>query len=180
MEHQHEPEAKTPGARHKREAIRYIPLAEHVHLSVLQLQQSIGNRAVQRLLVNRATRSSNTSAPRMLQAQVADSTGPAGQEREEKEFIPKQSLGQSLDKQTREFMESRFRADFGQVQVHTDTSAAESAEAMNAVAYTAGRDIYFAQGKYSPQTREGQHLIAHELTHTIQQREEGTTPNEVA
>jgi hypothetical protein len=56
------------------------------------------------------------------------------------------------------------------VRVHTDAKAAESAQAVNALAYTVGHNVVFGLGQYAPHTREGQHLLAHELTHTIQQR----------
>jgi peptidoglycan hydrolase-like protein with peptidoglycan-binding domain len=59
--------------------------------------------------------------------------------------------------------------DFGQVRIHTDARAAESARAVNAKAYTVGRDIVFAGQQYAPETSVGRSLIAHELTHTIQQ-----------
>ena len=67
-------------------------------------------------------------------------------------------------------MESRFGEDFRSVRVHTDAHAARSAEQLGAVAYTIGRDIFFAAGRYQPQTREGQRLLAHELTHVAQQQ----------
>jgi hypothetical protein len=87
--------------------------------------------------------------------------------------IPTDSSGQQLDQQTRAFMEPRLGSDFSGVRVHTDARAAESAHFLSADAYTTGRDIYFAAGKYAPASREGQHLIAHELTHTVQQRSLG-------
>jgi len=77
--------------------------------------------------------------------------------------------GQPLDRATRTLMESRFGHDFGRVRVHADCEAAESARAVNARAYTVGRDIVFAANQYTPQTRAGRALIAHELTHTLQQ-----------
>lgn len=79
------------------------------------------------------------------------------------------SAGRPLDNAVRGFMEPRFGADFGDVRVHTDSRAAESARAVDALAYTVGRDIVFASGGYSPQTQAGQKILAHELTHTIQQ-----------
>lgn len=80
------------------------------------------------------------------------------------------SPGQPLDPETREFMEPHFRHDFSHVRVHTDAKAAESARAVNALAYTVGRDVVFGAGEYKPTTNEGKRLIAHELTHVIQQR----------
>ena len=79
------------------------------------------------------------------------------------------SPGQPLDLETRTFLESRFGRDFNQVQVHTDSRAAMSAQTVNALAYTVGRNIVFGAGQYSPGTNEGKRLIAHELTHVMQQ-----------
>lgn len=78
--------------------------------------------------------------------------------------------GQPLARSTRSFMESRFGQDFSGVRVHTDARAAESARALHASAYTIGRDVVFGYGRYAPCTKEGQHLLAHELTHVVQQR----------
>jgi hypothetical protein len=66
-------------------------------------------------------------------------------------------------------MESRFDADFSGVRLHTDSTAVQMSGQLNAQAFTHGRDIYFNEGKYSPGTSEGNHLLAHELTHTVQQ-----------
>jgi hypothetical protein len=67
-------------------------------------------------------------------------------------------------------MESRFGHDFGTVCVHTDAKAAASARAVNAIAYTVGRDIVFGAGQYAPESPTGRRLLAHELTHVVQQR----------
>jgi hypothetical protein len=77
--------------------------------------------------------------------------------------------GQPLDMATRAFMESRFGHDFSGVRVHTDAKASESAQAVNAIAYTVGRNVVFGASQYTPQTNAGQRLIAHELTHVVQQ-----------
>jgi hypothetical protein len=79
------------------------------------------------------------------------------------------SPGRPLDPSTRAYMEPRFGHDFSRVRVHTDTRASESARAVNALAYTVGRNVVFAAGRYSPGTAAGQELLAHELTHTVQQ-----------
>jgi hypothetical protein len=79
------------------------------------------------------------------------------------------SSGQPLDAQTRAFMEPRFGHDFSHVRVHTDVSAAESAGAVDALAYTTGHQLVFATGHYAPHTIAGRRLLAHELTHVIQQ-----------
>jgi hypothetical protein len=67
-------------------------------------------------------------------------------------------------------MESSFGTDLGDVLIHTDSQAAASAKALGANAYTSGRNIYFAAGKYAPENDNGKRLLAHELVHTIQQR----------
>jgi len=66
-------------------------------------------------------------------------------------------------------MEPRFGHDFSQVRVHTDAEAAESARAVNAQAYTVGRDVVFAKNRYKPRSNAGLRLVAHELMHCIQQ-----------
>jgi|GEM_PF-3382163 len=83
--------------------------------------------------------------------------------------------GQPLPASVRNFFEPRFGYDFGQVRIHTDGSAVESATSLNAVAYTSGRDIVFAEGQYAPATPDGRRLLGHELTHVVQQ-ERGFTP----
>jgi hypothetical protein len=78
--------------------------------------------------------------------------------------------GHPLDAGTRAYMEPRFGADFSGVRVHTDGQAAESAQAINARAYTVGRDVVFGAGQYAPQTGAGKRLLAHELAHVVQQQ----------
>ncbi|MGH6872652.1 MAG: eCIS core domain-containing protein [Rhizomicrobium sp.] len=77
--------------------------------------------------------------------------------------------GRPLDDATRSYMEPRLGSDLSHVRVHTGSEASESARAMMARAYTAGPDIVFAQGRYAPGDAEGRKLLAHELTHTLQQ-----------
>ena len=83
------------------------------------------------------------------------------------------SSGQSLDAGTRNLMERSFGHDFGGVQVHNDARAADSARSVNALAYTTGNHVVFGSGQYAPATRGGQKLIAHELTHVLQQQKSG-------
>jgi hypothetical protein len=78
--------------------------------------------------------------------------------------------GSPLDANTKAFMESRFGFDFSNVKIHTDETAARSSNLVNALAYTIGNAIVFAQGQYQPNTSIGRSLLAHELTHVIQQR----------
>ena len=77
--------------------------------------------------------------------------------------------GRPLAESERAYFEPRFGADFSQVKVHTDTQADESARAVNARAFTMGRDLVFGAGQYAPGTNEGKRLLGHELAHVIQQ-----------
>jgi hypothetical protein len=88
--------------------------------------------------------------------------------------------GQPLDHADRSFMESRFGHDFGSVRVHTDSEAAESAKPIQARAYTVGADIVFGAGEYAPGSDAGRHLLAHELTHVVQQTSASGSPSDVA
>ncbi len=78
--------------------------------------------------------------------------------------------GTPMDKALRSQMESSLGHDFGDVRVHTDHAASESAKAVGAQAYTVGNEIVFGSGKYDPASTAGQKTIAHELTHVVQQK----------
>ncbi len=82
--------------------------------------------------------------------------------------------GSSLDGPTQSFMSNRMNNDFGQVKIHTDEEAVQLSRELNAKAFTIGKDIYFNEGQYQPGSESGRHLLAHELTHTVQQT--GSTP----
>ena len=77
--------------------------------------------------------------------------------------------GQPLLADTRSSMESAMGADFSNVRVHTGSEAVQMSEGINAQAFTHGSDVYFNEGKYDTGSSSGKHLLAHELTHTVQQ-----------
>lgn len=79
------------------------------------------------------------------------------------------SSGNSLGKSSRTFFEPRFGHDFSNVRIHNDSAAAKSAQSINALAYTTGNNIVFNSGQYSPESDSGKKLMAHELTHVVQQ-----------
>jgi len=79
------------------------------------------------------------------------------------------SSGQALPESSRQFFEPRFGQDFSNVRIHTDSVAAKSAQSINALAYTTGNNIVFNNGQYSPESDSGKKLMAHELTHVVQQ-----------
>jgi hypothetical protein len=155
-------------------------------LAMRRAQQGLGNRKTQQI-VAQLERSSFIQRQCSCGGSCEECQGKAVEEEQESntlqrqapagegvvhgDVIPSDSPGYPLDHGTRSFMESRFGTDFSDVRVHTDSRAAQSADVLAANAYTTGRDIYFAAGKYAPASRDGQHLIAHELTHTVQQED---------
>jgi 3D (Asp-Asp-Asp) domain-containing protein len=90
------------------------------------------------------------------------------------------SQGQPLDQSTRAFFEPRFGHHFSQVRVHAGARAAESARAINSLAFTLGDHIVFGERQFSPETNLGKQLLAHELTHVIQQGAAGGSRGSVA
>jgi len=87
----------------------------------------------------------------------------------ESHILSLKSGGQPLSKSERAYFEPRFGVGFSQVRLHSDAQAAESARALNAKAYTLGQDVVFGTGQDTPGTDEGRRLMAHELTHVVQQ-----------
>ncbi len=77
--------------------------------------------------------------------------------------------GSGLPKSTQSEMESGFGADFSKVRIHNDSNAVQMNKDLGAQAFANGNDIYFNEGKYNPNSKDGKHLLAHELTHTVQQ-----------
>lgn len=75
------------------------------------------------------------------------------------------------------FLEFHFGHDFGHVRASTDVRVMESTRAVNALAYTVGRNVVFGAGQYAPRKNAGRKLMAHELTHVIQQERGGDTPD---
>jgi hypothetical protein len=156
---------------------------------IMFLQRTAGNQAVQRLIKSRALQAKlrigqtndiyEQEADRVAE-QVMRMPDPVIERRcamcdedEKKVLQTKESPGQPLDSATRAFMETRFGHDFSGVRVHTDSKAAESTRAVNALAYTVGMDVMFGEGQHAPDTGVGRRLIAHELTHVVQQSHGG-------
>ncbi len=128
------------------------------------------------VLTKRECRSAKASAPggsaappAVAQRKVAPETSPSDGSLSSVQHVLA-SPGRPLDASTREFFAARFGHDFGEVRIHDDATAAASARGVRALAYTVGKDVVFGAGQYSPGTKSGRHLLAHELTHVIQQR----------
>ena len=106
---------------------------------------------------------------RTLQAKGAPNGFPETTSKVESYLNTSQGSGQPLPESTRTFMESRFGNSFNNVRIHADAQAASVAHELNAQAFTHGQDIYFGAGRYQPNAAFGQQLLAHELTHILQQ-----------
>lgn len=124
----------------------------------------MGNRAVQRML-------QTAHAPLPIRRAQASGAGQIGVPPLVHEVLA--GPGKALDPSTGVFMERRFGRSFGHVRVHADAAAAASARAIDALAYTSGHDIVFGAGQYAPHTATGRTLLAHELTHVVQQAAPG-------
>ncbi|PSB22160.1 DUF4157 domain-containing protein [Phormidesmis priestleyi ULC007] len=103
-----------------------------------------------------------------IQAKATQST-PAVTSNLETRIQTMRGSGQPLPDSTRAFFEPRFGYDLSNVRIHTDSQASEAARQLNAQAFTLRQDVFFNAGRYEPQTSQGKWLLAHELTHTIQQ-----------
>jgi hypothetical protein len=120
---------------------------------LIDLQHTLGNRAVQRLIAQRSADSPS---------EVDDETA--------EQINRQRGSGQPLDSAMQERMSKSTGEDFHQVKVHTGPEADELNQKLGARAFTTGQDIYFRDGAYQPHSAAGQELLAHELTHVVQQR----------
>ncbi|MGB3519172.1 MAG: DUF4157 domain-containing protein, partial [Elainellaceae cyanobacterium] len=114
----------------------------------------------------------DSSEDEELQARLQGKTAqaPAVDDNFESQLSGQRGNGQPLPKSLKSSFENKFQASFDNVRVHTDTASVQMSQAIGAQAFTHGNDIYFNSGKYNPGSNSGQELLAHELTHTIQQK----------
>ena len=124
--------------------------------ALLRLQRRFGNRYVGEVL-----------------ARARSGEGDDETEAVERSIDQARGAGQGLDHHTQRQMESAFGANFGSVRIHTDSRADNLNRALSARAFTTGSDVFFRQGEYSPGTSTGRELLAHELTHVMQQTGDG-------
>ena len=144
------PAAQAAGPVGGSRAMVGAPLRAHDPASLLHLQRTIGNAGVVQLLADESPDEDRQPSP------VHDVVGRGG--------------GQPLESSVRGDMEARFGQDFGDVRLHTDERASNSAASVGANAYTVGNDIVFRSGHFDPGSPTGQRTIAHELSHVVQQR----------
>lgn len=88
----------------------------------------------------------------------------------------RKGAGQKMSANVQSFMQQQFQKDFSGVRIHTDAEAVNISRSMQAQAFALGKDVYFNQGKYQPDSSEGKRLLAHELTHVVQQNSDLKKP----
>lgn len=124
---------------------------------------------VMRKAVSRKCKHCEEEEKRQLQRKENDSAAPQVDQGFERYVAGLDGTGRPLSVGERNFFEPRFNRDFSDVRIHTDSQAAQSAQRINALAYTKGNNIVFNQGQYQPTSESGRRLMAHELTHVVQQ-----------
>jgi hypothetical protein len=163
-----------PGDKYEQEAdkvadaVMLIPEPQEESLQKAQLKaigiQHAYSESKAELLQNHKDEEEN-----IIQAQELNNHAPQDSSALEIQIQSLYGRGQSLPEYTRTFFESRFGYDFGHVRVHTNDQAEIAAKTLNAQAFTIGHNIIFGAGRYSPENTDGRRLLAHELTHAIQQ-----------
>jgi len=161
-----------PDDEHEREADRVADTVAQIPNSQVQRQEEDEDEEIQMKVVGSQPtlqRQVDEEEEEEIQTKGVGSQAPRISKDLEMRVNAARGGGESLSEPVRGFFESRFGHEFGQVRIHADTAAAETAQRINARAYTVGRDIVMGAGQYSPETTEGKRLLAHELTHVIQQ-----------
>jgi hypothetical protein len=164
MNQQHTSEEKKnrpPEPEHKEdEPVRHTPEGVDLASTVAGMQDTVGNRAVQRLLVTRA--------PGGLAQRSGD--GPSELDDATAGRINRErGGGQPLDGNVQASMGEATGHDFSGVKVHTSPESDALSQNLGATAFTTGQDVFFRAGAYDPGSSSGQQLLAHELTHVVQQ-----------
>ncbi|WP_209328731.1 DUF4157 domain-containing protein [Lunatimonas salinarum] len=146
-------------------------LEEESSDSVINREPLEAEDAVQAKEEEMAQKSTDEEAQRQEddEVQASGSSGGRVHPSVEHSIRSTKGIGSPMGSSERKHMESGFGADFSGVTIHTDSHAVQLSRELGAQAFTHGNDIYFNEGKYNPGSKEGQHLLAHELTHTLQQ-----------
>ncbi len=154
-----------PGDQYEQEA---DAMAEHVMRMPLQAEHV---PMISRLHTGNPLQRMCSDCEEEMQVQRVESSGGEGYASDHiaSRLQSRQGQGSALPPATQAQMEQSFGTDFREVRIHTDAEAVQMSQDLNAQAFTHGSDIYFNQGKYDPVSSVGKRLLAHELTHTVQQ-----------
>lgn len=163
---QRQAEEEEPAAKRiQRQAEEEEPAAKHIQRKPEGNQNGQFNSGGQITSTEDVQKKSNSSNKKEKKPDAAS-------QMESVEAMIQETKGQGmpLPEELRMELESKFKADFSNVRIHIDAKAIELSAMLNAQAFTHGYDIYFNVGKYDPFSRTGKHLLAHELTHVVQQK----------
>lgn len=166
-----------PGDVHEQEADRVadqiMRMPDRLHERQTAVSREAAVPEIQRKCTDceqeKAMRKAEDEEEEEVQAKEASGSSPGLTQATEASISSVRKGGEPLGASVRSFFEPRFGHDFSQVRVHTDEAAAASARAIGALAYTVGSDVVFRSGQYAPDTSQGRRLLAHELTHVVQQ-----------
>jgi hypothetical protein len=161
VEHLHAPHSVQKQENDEEAAIQTMRIGNGI--SSLQTQRAFESPSA--MEKNSASNGEQEMALQTKRESTADETG----EGLESQLSESKGTGSNLPEDTRSKMESGLGADFSNVHVHNDNKSAQLNQQLGSRAFTHGNDIYFNDGEYKPATKSGDHLIAHELTHTMQQ-----------
>lgn len=145
----------------------------NAHASALDRSQRIERSATRDSLLRLQRQYGNRYVGQVLDRARDGESSEGGLDAVERSIDQARGGGQGMDHSTRSRMESSFGADFSGVRIHTDSRADGLSQTLSARAFTTGRDVFFRQGEYSPGTSSGRELLAHELTHVVQQNGDG-------
>ncbi|MEA5420467.1 DUF4157 domain-containing protein [Spirulina sp. CCNP1310] len=137
------------------------------------VQQLNSSASVQRVFGDGSEEEAETVQMKPIVQRQGASAGGAASPELERSIQRERGKGQTLSESLRNPLENAFGADFSGVRIHTDNTADQLNQSIQAKAFTTGQDVFFRQGAYAPESKSGQALLAHELTHTIQQ---GSSP----
>lgn len=141
------------------------------HASVVARQRAAGSSVLQRSVLHLQRQFGNQHVTRVLRA-AAEGDG-SSLDAVEHGIGAARGSGNGMDHGTRAQMERAFGADFSGVRIHVDARADDMSQAIGARAFATGKDVFFRQGEYNPGSSSGRELLAHELTHVVQQTGDG-------
>ncbi|MFN9818312.1 MAG: DUF4157 domain-containing protein, partial [Pseudanabaena sp.] len=142
-----------------------------------QQADRVAAQVVKRINTDPIRKAEPIDSKRIMPKAVAPTSAPTGTAvtpQFETTIQQQRGQGQAIPEDVREPLEEAFHADFRHVRIHTNEKSHQLSHSIQAIAFTTGTDIFFKQGAYQPRSRQGQELLAHELTHVVQQNSQKT------
>ncbi|WP_239455772.1 eCIS core domain-containing protein [Flavobacterium ginsenosidimutans] len=167
---QHKLEEKTQKKEETVPNKKEIKKPETVSKSTLSIKPLIQNKGEEEnVQQKKEEEKQNSDEEKALQKSAASDANPSDNSNIESKLNSSKGGGSPLSGKVKTEMESGIGADFSNVRIHNDSNAVQMNKQLGAQAFATGNNIYFNEGKYNPNSKDGKHLLAHELTHTVQQ-----------